>query len=59
MIKTHKKKKTGKYRGKGAGTYGWGARKKHKKSGIGEEKEWLEQEKEQIRRKTLVLKFRK
>ena len=33
MIKTHRKRKTGKYRGKRAGTYGWGARKKHKKSG--------------------------
>ena len=33
MIKTHRKRKTQKYRGKRAGTYGWGARKKHKKSG--------------------------
>jgi large subunit ribosomal protein L15 len=33
MIKTHRRKKTQKYRGKRAGTRGWGARKKHKKSG--------------------------
>lgn len=33
MIKTHTKKKTGKYRGKKMGTYGRGARKKAKKSG--------------------------
>lgn len=33
MIKTHVKKKTGKYRGKKMGTYGRGARKKAKKSG--------------------------
>lgn len=33
MIKTHTKKKTGKYRGKRMGTYGGGARKKRKGSG--------------------------
>ncbi len=33
MIKTHKKKKAGKYRGKGQGTMGRGARKKAKKAG--------------------------
>ncbi len=33
MIKTHAKKKTGKYRGKKMGTYGHGARKMARKSG--------------------------
>jgi len=33
MIKTHTKKKTGKYRGKKMGTYGHGARKMARKSG--------------------------
>ncbi len=33
LKKTHKTKKSKKMRGKGMGTHGWGARKKHKKSG--------------------------
>ncbi len=33
MIKTHKRKKKGRMRGKGMGTHGGGARKKRKKSG--------------------------
>ncbi len=33
MIKTHTKKRTGKYRGKKMGTYGHGARKMNRKSG--------------------------
>lgn len=33
MIKTHKRKKSSRMHGKGMGTHGWGARKKHKKSG--------------------------
>jgi large subunit ribosomal protein L15 len=32
-MKTHKTKKSKRMRGKGMGTHGWGARKKHKKSG--------------------------
>jgi large subunit ribosomal protein L15 len=31
--KTHKRKKSGRMLGRGAGSYGWGARKKHKKAG--------------------------
>lgn len=31
--KTHKRRKSARQRGKGMGTHGWGARKKHKKSG--------------------------
>jgi len=33
MIKTHKRKKSSRMHGKNMGTHGWGARKKHKKSG--------------------------
>lgn len=33
LKKTHKKRKAEKMRGRGMGTHGWGARKKHKKSG--------------------------
>jgi len=33
MIKTKKRKKSSRMHGKGMGTHGWGARKKHKKSG--------------------------
>ena len=33
MIKTHKRKKKSRMHGKNMGTHGWGARKKHKKSG--------------------------
>src|SRR5271157_3508489 len=57
MIKTHKKRKTGKYRGKGAGTYGWGARKKHKKSGHRGGKGMAGTGKRADQRKTLVLKL--
>ena len=32
-IKTHKRKKSSRMHGRHAGTHGWGARKKHKKSG--------------------------
>ena len=31
--KTHKRRKSGRMLGRGAGSYGWGARKKHKKAG--------------------------
>jgi len=33
MIKTHKRKKVSRMHGRKMGTHGWGARKKHKKSG--------------------------
>jgi len=33
MIKTHKRKKKSRMHGRNMGTHGWGARKKHKKSG--------------------------
>ena len=33
MIKIKKRKKSSRMRGRGQGTHGWGARKKHKKSG--------------------------
>jgi large subunit ribosomal protein L15 len=33
MIKTHKRKKVSRMHGRNMGTHGWGARKKHKKSG--------------------------
>jgi large subunit ribosomal protein L15 len=33
LKKTHKRKKSGRMLGRGAGSYGWGARKKHKKAG--------------------------
>lgn len=57
MIKTHKKRKTGKYRGKRAGTYGWGARKKHKKSGHRGGKGMAGTGKRADQKKTLVLKL--
>jgi len=33
MIKSHKRKKVSRMHGKGMGSHGWGARKKHRKSG--------------------------
>jgi large subunit ribosomal protein L15 len=33
ITKTHKRKKSGRMLGRGAGSCGWGARKKHKKAG--------------------------
>jgi large subunit ribosomal protein L15 len=33
MVKTHKRKKVSRMRGRGMGTHGWGSRKKHKKKG--------------------------
>lgn len=33
MVKTHKRKKSSRMHGHNMGTHGWGARKKHKKSG--------------------------
>lgn len=33
LKKTHKRKKSGRMLGRGAGSCGWGARKKHKKAG--------------------------
>ncbi|MCL5730031.1 MAG: 50S ribosomal protein L15 [Candidatus Pacearchaeota archaeon] len=57
MIKTHRKRKTGKYRGKRAGTYGWGARKKHKKSGHRGGKGMAGSGKRADQKKTLLLKL--
>lgn len=57
MIKTHKKRKTGKYRGKRAGTYGRGARKKAKGSGHRGGKGMSGTGKRADQKKTLVLKL--
>ena len=57
MIKTHRKKKTGKYRGKRAGTYGRGARKKAKGSGHRGGKGMSGTGKRADQKKTLVLKL--
>ncbi len=57
MIKTHRKRKTQKYRGKRAGTYGWGARKKHKKSGHRGGKGMAGTGKRADQKKTLVTKL--
>ena len=57
MIKTHRRKKTQKYRGKRAGTRGWGARKKHKKSGHKGGKGMAGSGKRADQKKTLVQKL--
>ena len=57
MIKTHKKRKTGKYRGKRMGTYGRGARKKAKGSGHRGGKGMSGTGKRADQKKTLVLKL--
>jgi len=57
MIKTHRRKKTQKYRGKRAGTRGWGARKKHKKSGHKGGKGMAGSGKRGDQKKTLVQKL--
>lgn len=57
MIKTHRRRKTQKYRGKRAGTRGWGARKKHKKSGHKGGKGMAGSGKRADQKKTLVQKL--
>ncbi len=57
MIKTHRRRKTQKYRGKRAGTRGWGARKKHKKSGHRGGKGMAGSGKRADQKKTLVQKL--
>lgn len=56
-VKTHKKKKSKNMRGKKQGTHGWGARKKHKKSGHKGGKGMSGTGKRADQKKTLVLKL--
>ena len=57
MIKTHKRKKVSRMRGRGQGTHGWGARKKHKKSGHRGGKGMAGTGKRADQKKTLVTKL--
>lgn len=57
LRKTKKKKKSVKMRGRGQGTHGWGARKKHKKSGHRGGKGMAGTGKRADQKKTLVTKL--
>lgn len=57
MIKTHKRKKSSRMHGKGMGSHGWGARKKHKKSGHRGGKGMSGSGKRADHKKTLVTKL--
>jgi len=57
LKKTKKRKKASRMHGRGAGTHGWGARKKHKKSGHRGGKGMAGTGKRADQRKTLVLKL--
>ncbi len=57
MIKTHKTKKSKGMRGNAMGTHGWGARKKHKKTGHRGGKGMSGSGKRADQKKTLVLKL--
>lgn len=56
-IKTHKKKKSTRMRGNAMGTHGWGARKKHKKTGHRGGKGMSGSGKRADHKKTLVTKL--
>lgn len=56
-MKTHKRKKSKKMRGKGMGTHGWGARKKHKKTGHKGGKGMSGSGKRADQKKTLITKL--
>jgi len=57
MIKTKKRKKSSRMHGKKMGTHGWGARKKHKKSGHRGGKGMSGSGKRADHKKTLVIKL--
>ena len=57
MKKTHKRKKSGRMLGRGAGSCGWGARKKHKKAGHRGGKGMSGTGKRADQKKTLVIKL--
>jgi len=57
LKKTKKRKKSSRMRGRGAGTHGWGARKKHKKSGHRGGKGMAGTGKRADQKKTLVTKL--
>ena len=57
MIKTKKRTKSSKMHGKGMGTHGWGARKKHKKTGHRGGKGMSGSGKRSDQKKTLVTKL--
>ncbi len=56
-MRTHKKKKSTRMRGNAMGTHGWGARKKHKKTGHKGGKGMSGSGKRSDQKKTLVLKL--
>lgn len=56
-MKTHKRKKSSRMHGKRMGTHGWGARKKHKKSGHRGGKGMAGTGKRADQKKTLVIKL--
>jgi len=57
LMKIKKKRKSQKYRGKKQGTHGWGARKKHKKSGHRGGKGMAGSGKRADQKKTLITKL--
>src|SRR3990172_2568344 len=57
MRKTKKRKKSSRMHGRGAGTHGWGARKKHKKSGHRGGKGMAGTGKRADQKKTLITKL--
>ncbi|MCK9596926.1 uL15 family ribosomal protein [Candidatus Pacearchaeota archaeon] len=57
MIKTHRRKKIVRMRGKGAGSHGWGFRKSHRKSGHRGGKGMAGSGKRADQKKTLVIKL--
>ena len=56
-IKTHKRKKSRRMHGRGAGTHGWGARKSHRKKGHRGGKGMSGTGKRGDQKKTLVIKL--
>ena len=57
MIKTHKRRKSGRMHGRGRGSHGWGERKKHKKKGHRGGKGMSGTGKRADQKKTLVIKL--
>nr|AJS11630.1 50S ribosomal protein L15P [uncultured archaeon] len=57
MRKTHKRKKSSRYHGRGMGTHGWGSRKKHKKKGHKGGKGMAGTGKRADQKKTLITKL--
>lgn len=56
-MKTHKRRKSSRMRGRGRGSYGWGERKKHKQSGHRGGKGMAGSGKRADQKKTLVIKL--